>query len=305
MDKVTLKRGIEILYDMELNNYLMTKMISQIDYKISKLGHKNYFDPPSEPHESSVGNEWIASMAKFGLFLGGIVGGAVGCSEGIFDGIGGLLVGCIVGIFIGLIIGASIAFSVNSQEDSNRQQEYEKAYTAYERAIETDNNRVQRELRKKGILIKIKSELVERRKLSQKKLTQFYDYMNIDKDYRNLLSMAYMNDFIRSEITTKLEGVDGLYYLIRKELRYDLMQLTLEDISLKLDSIIDNQSKIYRALCDMNDKSQQLISSIDKYTNDSTKLMENTKNYAELSAYNTDRIAREVEYQRFLMTISK
>ncbi|MBQ8497834.1 MAG: hypothetical protein IJ489_10340 [Clostridia bacterium] len=310
MEKEKLKKGIDILYDMELNNYMITRMISQLDYKISKLGHKQYFDPPAEPSETSYGNDWIATMGGLGMILGGILGGVVGCSSssGVFtslwEGISGLFVGGIIGIVFGLIIGAIIAFSINSQENSNRQQKYEAQYRAYERDVEADKFRVKQELQKKEFLIKIKYELLERRNLAQKKLNQFYNTMHIDKDYRNLLPIAYMSDFIRLNIATKLEGADGLYYLVRKELRYDLMQLTLEDISQKLDTIIDNQSKIYRAPCDMNDQSQRLISAIDRNANDNAKLMEATKNCAELAAYNSGRIAREAEYQTFLMTIN-
>lgn len=40
MAENSLQEGISILYDMEINNYLMTRSIKQLNYRIDQLGHK-------------------------------------------------------------------------------------------------------------------------------------------------------------------------------------------------------------------------------------------------------------------------
>lgn len=303
MEKHQLKKGISILYDMELNNYLLTRMISKLDYKISCLGYKNQFSCPEKPREASIDGETISAWTGGGLFLGAFLGGATGCTEGIIDGIGGLFVGGIVGLIIGVIIGFVAAGTKQSNEDDKRNQEYEKQCREYERLVKNDERRVERELQKREALLNIKNDLVHKRNLSEKKLKQFYNYMGIDEDYQYLLPIAYMKDFVRLGISDKLEGADGLYYLIRQELRWEVMQATLEDISRKLDKIIDKQSQIYSELCAMENKSNRLIESVESAFRENANLLEAVKTSAELTAYHSERSARESEYQSFLMTI--
>jgi hypothetical protein len=52
MNKEQLRKGISILYDMELNNYLMTRTISQLYYEIEDLGIKQNFEEPTPNNRS-------------------------------------------------------------------------------------------------------------------------------------------------------------------------------------------------------------------------------------------------------------
>ena len=303
MEKHQLKKGISILYDMELNNYLLTRMILKLDYKISCLGYKNRFSCPEKPGEASIDGESITAWAGGGVLLGAILGGATGCTEGIIDGIGGLLVGGIIGLILGGIIGLAVASANKENEDDKRNQKYEKQYREYERLVKNDERRVERELQKREALINIKNDLIYKRNASAKKLKQFYNDMGIDGDYQYLLPIAYMKDFVRLGIADKLEGADGLYYLIRQELRWDQMQATLEDISQKLDKIIDKQSQIYSELCAMENQSNCLIESIESAFRENANLLESVKTSAQLTEHHSERTAKEAEYQSFLMTI--
>ena len=303
MEKHQLKKGISILYDMELNNYLLIRMISKLDYEISCLGHKNRFSHPVKPTDSYIDGDMISCFIGGGLLLGAILGGATGCSEGFINGIGGLIAGIIIGGIIGGIIGLAVASANKENEDDKRNQEYEKQCREYERLVKNDERRVERELQKREALINIKNDLVHKRNLSGKKLKQFYNYMGIDEDYQYLIPIAYMKDFVRLGISDKLEGADGLYYLVRQELRWDQMQATLEDISQKLDKIIDKQSQIYSELCAMENKSNRLVESVESAFRENANLLESVKTSAELATYHSERTAKEAEYQSFLMTI--
>lgn len=129
-------------------------------------------------------------------------------------------------------------------------------------------------------------------------MENFYNEIGIDKDYRYLIPIGYMNEFLRLGIATKLTGVDGLYYLVREELRMDQMQASLDEISDKLDQIIDNQHRLHEQLVSMNEKCEQMIQ-IELYNSKNLdKVIRNTG----VIAYNSERARRELEYQSFLMT---
>ena len=306
MDKEQLRKGISILYDMELNNYLMTRTISQLYYEIEDLGIKQNFEEPTPNNRSYSGSDELSGGAGIGWLLGAILGGAGGCASGGFlSGIGGLFGGMIAGVIVGLIIGG-IVYIVNSDAyDEKMEKQYIDKCRVYNEMVEKDNIRVEKELKKKAILIQERNRLTARRNEAKKKMNQFYDMMGIDEKYRNLVPVGYMNEFIHLQISTQLEGTEGLYYLVRKELRYDQFQCTLEEISRKLDEIIDKQTELYHAICDMNYRCAELVDSVNhsaELASRNSEKLESALQNAQLTAYNTERIARENEYQSFLMT---
>ena len=84
MNKEQLKKGISILYDMELNNYLMTRTISQLYYEIEDLGIKQNFEEPTPNNRSYSGSDELSGGAGIGWLLGAILGGAGGVHREAF-----------------------------------------------------------------------------------------------------------------------------------------------------------------------------------------------------------------------------
>lgn len=104
-----------------------------------------------------------------------------------------------------------------------------------------------------------------------------------DKD---LIPIGYMHEFIRLGIATHLEGADGLYYLVRNELRADQFQCSIEEISCKLDTVIDKQREIYGVISDMNHRCDYLV--------------EQTKKSIKLSAQNNALLSSAVEQTKII-----
>lgn len=71
-----------------------------------------------------------------------------------------------------------------------------------------------------------------------------------------------MHEYAKLGIATKLEGVDSLYNLVRKDLSQDQFMCKLEDISRKMDQIIDNQHSMYTVLCRINSGCNNMIQSV-------------------------------------------
>lgn len=320
MEEKDFKKGISILYDMELNNYLMTRSIQRLDYQIAKLGKKRTIEKPEQKYDNRLAIETVDPSVKRGFFIGGIIGVISGFIWGMswtnsplafFCGcIGAAILGivfCMIGAVIGLIIGwikGNIEIADNNIE---LEEEYNLVNGIYEVRVQLDNERVERELDEKSVLLAQKEALLLRRKESRTKLEIFYEKMGIDTNYRGLMPIAYMYEFIRLNISKKLEGADGLYYLVSRELKADKMYLKLEEISIKLDTVVDNQHKLYSKLTELNERCEELIENTciaAQIAAENNSLLQEAVENTSIAAYNSERIAIENEYQSFLLTLS-
>ena len=127
--------------------------------------------------------------------------------------------------------------------------------------------------------------------------------VGIDEKYRNIVPIGYMNEFLRLGIAARLEGADGLYYLIMKELRWEQLQLSLEDLSTKLETVIDNQKSIYYELSDINCRCSEMVQLAYQQADMAARrqqTLENIERNTACAAYNTERAAKEATYQNEL-----
>ena len=300
-----LRESIGVLYDMECNLFLMDRTIANLDAEISKLGHRKSFRIPTA--ETAVSdNGMITGWAIVGLILGGILVGGVACSSDtglgrVSSGFGGMIAGGIIGAIIGGILGGLFAAIDYRNKQKELDEKYRKQYADYKMMKKADERRVEKELKIKDALLKDRSALVEQKSNSQKKLAEFYVLSGIEKEYRNIITIGYMNDFIRLRIATKLEGADGLYYLVKKELRFDQIGSMLNEISEKLDSLVNINQQIYYDLNDMSLKCDRLVQSSKKHAALVAEQNQLLREKTAIDNYNLDRIAKENEYQSRLM----
>jgi len=92
---------------------------------------------------------------------------------------------------------------------------------------------------------------------------------------------------------------------VRRELREDAFYIKLDEISQKLDTIIDKTDRLYGEILNLNSQCETLIGETMKSaqiaTDNNILLNEAVKN-TEIAAYNSERIAAEQKYQSFMMT---
>lgn len=151
----------------------------------------------------------------------------------------------------------------------------------------------------KRILIAKRNMLKQKMSESGRLLYDMYLKSGIDKNYWGIIPIGYMNEFLRLKITDHLGGTDGLYYLVKREIKTDRLQYTVDEINSKLDTIIDNQSRIYSDLLDMKNKGDRLIretvrkAEIESKNNRTLKKIEcNTA----LDAYYSQQAQAELKY---------
>lgn len=269
-----LQRGIQTIYNMEQNIYLMQNVLNDLDGQISKLGKQEHFSEPEKRTVYADFDNYIGKSAGASVLIAFIIsiinifiklekagGGALSGAK--FSALGsGLVFGfwCfVIAIAIGLIIGSIITFAKKSEQQDRAKRKYERAYKNYLEKIDNDTARVNAELAEKRILIAKRNMLKQKMSESGRLLYDMYLKSGIDKNYWGIIPIGYMNEFLRLKITDHLGGTDGLYYLVKREIKTDRLQYTVDEINSKLDTIIDNQSRIYSDLLDMKNKGDRLI----------------------------------------------
>lgn len=310
MANANLKKAISILYDMELNDYYMSRTIDELNNRIDNLGYrKKVAAPVYKTNEFkfryvrnvaivvgvlfiiiSVPDQVLSESTLFGKIMTAI----------FYTPFAFIVTSIIYGIPLGLLFGLIIKLKNKSGiKIANERIEEE-----YNKKLKTSNDNYELEIARKNILIKNRDSLIERRKKSAATLRQLYAKSGIDEKFRNIIAMGYMNEFITLGISDKLSGSDGLYYLILQELRWDDMKYTMNEISRKLDTIIDNQRALREDLIDMNKKSTRMINTLIDGVNKVNSSIERTNNnISELKAieiYNGDRISKELEFQSYM-----
>lgn len=293
MDSQKLSKVVSILYDMELNDYYMTKSIKDLDVKINSLGHYNYYN---EPVKARV------SLWDYLLTFGG-GGFLVGCAFAFlsiwdFFDWSTFLSTAFLRIVIGTILGVVVSFCVFTAKRNTVKKEFNREVSMFNYYVNLDRDRVSRELYEQKILTDKRMLLANQKRNSLLKLQQFKNMSGIDKKFCNIVALGYMNEFIKLGISTKLEGADGLYYLVLQELRWDQMMLTMEEISAKLDEVIDNQRMLHMDLVEMNQKSSKMIGEL---MNGVQNLNANVNELKSIEQYNGTRIRQELEFQNFML----
>ena len=335
------KKLVSMLYDMELNNYMMSCCIKNLTETMSGLKKEKiisepiYTITPFQDKEIKVG-EIIKTCAMIGFFLGAVPGLITGCEDG--DGSGGLdvifsvplgiinyggIVGAIGG-FLGMIIGSVLTGKAEKENKKNRKSLEIQDKKNHDYAIKKYNEDCRKEKERLENEAKLYNQLSVEKRVLEKQLTesentlkQLYDDADIEPAYRNLVAIGYMNELISIEAATQLKGSNGLYYLVRKELRQDNLEGILNGISDKLNTIISQNNRLHSELMHMNQESVRLSGKIlselketsktQMEMNDSMRAIERNTRYSSysdaLTAYNTTRMRKELEYQTFLSRI--
>ena len=309
----TLAEGIAIAYDLEINNYLMTRYIERLSYEIGQLGLKAYCKRAPIKKDSDVSVIATAiTIAIIGAILGAIIGifaavrDADAWWEYLFNPIGSAMkIGLIVGL-CGGVIGIVVGLIRKNADNKRIEADYQNECAEHERRLKQEQARIQRELKQKRVLEKQLDNMKSRRSTSMHLLSRLYNSLNIDDKYCNILPIGFMYEFVRLGISDHLDGANGLYYLVRQELHWNQMEYTLNEISNKLDTIIDHNHALYGELKRMNLKCESLLSETQQIVSLAVKNHKQLSSIAEASsviAYNTERIKAENSYQSFLMTL--
>lgn len=128
--------------------------------------------------------------------------------------------------------------------------------------------------------------------------TALYKKNIVFPKYRNYAAIASMYEYLMSERVETLDGVNGAYNLYESELRQNLIITNLNQISLQLNSIKDNQYLIYEAITESNTTTREILN----VTKRSNQIVEKIENNTRIIKYNTLISALNSSSKSYLIT---
>ena len=190
--------------------------------------------------------------------------------------------------------------------------EYEKAMIQYEARL---NDVQERFKAHRNALYSQKDTLQKRLMKSRVLCYDLYETIGIDNDFRNLVPIGYMEEFLRLGIATRLEGDRQLYDRVRSDLREDEMKYTMKEIVYGIDRLINQNHRIYEQLTSINAQCDQmvansakeieLLSQQNELCKDSQKMLKEVEKNSALTQYHTSRIEKEERYRNYMDYIRK
>lgn len=300
-----LKASISALYELELNNYLMERTIHTLDEKIPKLGIPQQLIPPKKEVNKYERDGCVLTILGFlfaflGWGIGVIIGALVGSADGMMAG--GLL-GILLGLVACAILNTLWEKRVNKEVEAETELKYKKEYGLYLRKVESENKRLERENTKKEELINERNLLIQRRDSSKSFMTEMYNATGIDSKFRTLVRIGYMEEYARLGVADKLGGRDGLYLLVEEKIDREILKIQLSDIINNLNNLVGLHEDIRYELNQMNRKSDEMISLMERSVAESDRsneINEEIRENSAAAAYNIERMRREEEIRDML-----
>ena len=195
MSNQSLCKSIEILCDMEINNYLMSNMEIKLNEEIQKLAVPRQIEEPKFPSlaDCSLSEDtWVAvcsPLAILGFCLGGFLGWFV--DEVLFKNyqfsswwyfcsaiLGTLLLGG-----LGILILWGITKKAENNDFIRKSSIHSNNMLQYKKEQEAENARMEREQKQKAVLIAQRNALKEKQKKSQNSCIYKTDKENNQNNY--------------------------------------------------------------------------------------------------------------------------
>lgn len=166
---------------------------------------------------------------------------------------------------------------------------YDEDLDNYYRAVQADEERVERELAMRQQIQNQIGQVQFQQKKTCTALEALYDLEIIHPKYRhNMVAIASFYDYFDTGICTTLTGPHGAYSRYEEDLRFQRIYSRLDVIISKLDELIETQRTIARLLEQANDT----LSHISHTNNRMMQKMSRIEENSDLTAYNTQCAAR-------------
>lgn len=286
---------------LECQVYTQNRLLNHLYEKASALGHPiNYKEPNPEYRKHTL---------RHTLFDFEFIGGAL-----LIAFQGAFFIFCIeflinlgrskfslkitpLCFLIFLIIMYAAAIISEQKVYRSLKKEYKKNLFQYNRAVEADKLRVEKELVVRANLTDQWHQVNAERQNTKKVLDAVYEIGVIHPKYRNLVAITSFLDYLDTGRCLSLTGPGGAYATYEDDLRFKRIETRLDVVISKLDEIISNQQYIAELMCEANATLSRIESSNNKMMKNIQKIAENS----ELTAYNTQCSAQNTAVMEHIM----
>lgn len=284
------KEYIKNIKNLEVECYQLNLLHTELFKRLSQLKQKvDTLSKQSIPQKK----ETVISHIFTGIFLmipGAIVGLVVGFLVWAFGGEGFLYnfehgrdvplkpylyIGALVAALIALIFGLSNIIGIKKRNKTRQQEDQDQEHRR------KDNLQYFNDLYQQ--LQQSIKECDAKRAQTYSLLNEYYRLNFIYPDYRGLVPICMIYQYLDSGRCSTLTGHEGAYNLYESELRMNKILGKLDDIIVRLDEIRDNQRVLVSELRQSNKNIEYLCNSVDAI-GETTELI---KYYDQITAANS------------------
>ena len=192
----------------------------------------------------------------------------------------GLLTAAVIGVIVGIIfiIGESIETKKRNEEIDKRN-----------RWIAEQNERTDREIKHALTELEKQYKIVETKTIRTNEiLNRLYALNILHPDYRNIVAVCSLCQYLDSERCYSLKGYDGAYNIYEQEKRMDIIITKLVDIIANLKQIQRNQQMIYNAIVSAHTAVSGVMQEIRSDLKKNQAINQEIREYSRISAENSN-----------------
>ncbi len=305
MNSEEIKGYLADLFDIELNLYIQEKTIQSMKIAYNLLQVKDNLHKPiyrTAPNKSA-----------FPVFIITALVAAISASVGIILNGGGVLdfilafitYGFIIGALCGIVIAVPIEKAQRKRLQKKLDKEYEALCEQYEDELQKNREKVENSERKKKCLeweIKRMTGMLSRSYESRRML---YEQNLLYKDYRNLIAVGTLYGYFvkgqaRSLSPDLKTGDQGAYSIYKNQFRLGKIITSTEKILKKQEAVFEAQQELAESLLQAEERVNTLCNGVNSFIHSVNSRLDKIAECAEITAYNSERAARELEYFNWL-----
>lgn len=320
MTSEQIKEYLSILVDMEKNKYIQEKTIANLRTTARRLGIKKDFQKPYPRTASSDYGESILGTGVIAGIIIAIIAAIITLiikweKWSIFAIFIALVIGVLVGIVGGFIFGLIIGPISESASVRNRQKSYDYEYNRllkeYDRLVEMDKERVKKEICQRQFIYSEINALEHQLSQTKANLEKLYNYNIIDPTYwYDIVAICSFYQYFCREQTFSLgfdrnTGDKGAYNIYEEEKRLGIIISKLDDVLIKLDTVITNQNMIAQTLKQANNQISLLSNNVNNMSRQITAVNNSIKQQTAIQEYSAQRTNEELRYMNTMNIIYK
>ena len=269
MTAAEIKEYLGMVVELEKEVYTQNGVIASLEYKLVCMpGYHQYEKPvyikPCRPDNFDD----TAGMVAFMCLPSAVVLVLLGFIIYFFDEVFFLLASWafVIGVIALIIYGLQRMAAWNRAEE-NAKEGYKEAIKAYNRNVESEKLRVEKEYPRKTLLQAQLRSLKTANQKTKATLETLYKKGIIHKNYRGLIPVCSLYGYFDTGVCTQLEGHEGAYNKYDTESRLDRIIVKLDEVIRHLEEIKENQWMLYDAIQESNQKIDKVIRNCNQLSN--------------------------------------
>lgn len=284
-------------YEQNLLHYNLEKRFKQEQQSISRISNKKINSPGARPDNKL--SDAILFIIVFGI-PAGLIGGVLGFIWRFIRVIFTDLTMADAPTLLYISWGAGVAFAIVflfaiacfiSGVSPEAVKEWENNVEKYKKELSERDSVLENGQKYLLHLEKLIHECEQRQQETLTVLNKYYNFGYVYPQYRGIVPVCTMYEYLESGRCDSLTGPNGAYNLYEQELLMKTIIGKLDDVIARLDDISDNQRLIAQEIRRSHSELSTMLTSLDNAAQNIEKSTAITEYYGRVTAANTSYLA--------------